>query len=50
MKLLVILFIMNINSVRNADKKFQVPEKEICANLDIFLILKVKLDDSFPSA
>ena len=30
--------------------KFQFLEKDICANLDILLILETKLDDSFSSA
>ena len=38
---------LNINSMRN---KFQFLEKDICANLDILLILETKLDDSFSSA
>ena len=38
---------LNINSIRN---KFQYLEKEICADLDILLISKTKLDYSFPSA
>ena len=38
---------LNINSIWN---KFQFLEKEVCANLDILLILETKLDDSFPSA
>ena len=36
---------LNINSIKN---KFQFLEKEVCANLDILLILESKLDDSFP--
>ena len=37
---------LNINSIRN---KFQFLEKGVCANLDILLTSKTKLDDSFPS-
>ena len=38
---------LNINSMRN---NFLFLEKDICANLDILLILETKLDDSFSSA
>ena len=38
---------LNLNSIRN---KFEFLEKDICANLDILLILETKLDGSFSFA